>query len=567
MTLAHDAQSDKTPEDIVDDSDTTATDRSGEAERKPTPEQAAFLEALAQAMQDSVHDTAPVITMRLRGGPGTGKSFVTAKAAHMAAGEDWCVFLIGPTHQATGVLASAVPLAYPFKPDPKAMLEAGQVMYCTAHKLGMWVQKSRARQAAEGASDPVARDSWLGRSFRASWDNPPAGCLVIADETSMYPGQMVEAIRATLKTLKRECGQIIFVAVGDPHQLTPVRGPSYDYLPGEGPESPSILVTASEFADYRLTVNVRAKDPMLRNVVETYLHRKTVPLPPADDAAPYGWTEANENFYPRWAAMVEAHEPGACIMLGYRRATVAFANERMCQIIHGTSAAELEPGRIMRVQQTYSPRQRTLAASSDLVEVREVRMVNETDAFPLILPPREGHSAAHDERVLTIIRELLQDDVLANGPLPVATVRVMGDRSGVLRDVPVQVMTEADGMTQTETRWAKLEGAITMAAFRRQHSDATVRRGLAAIQYFMADSAKMNLEAPYAMTSHRAQGSTYAHVAVLADSPWGGRIVDHRVASARDASAYVMLSRASESLTIAWAPRLAPIISNAAFSF
>lgn len=562
MKIDHDSATGNPEHDVVTSGATTPTSGSGEA--KPTTEQATFLSALEVAMTESSTDAS--VSMRLSGGPGVGKSFTIAQAAKMAADADWCVFLIGPTHQATGVLASAVPIAYPFEPDPKAMLEGGQVMYCTAHKLGGWVQKSRARQAASGVSDPVARDSWLGKSLRASWDQPPKGCLLICDETSMYPGQMVEAIKATLKTLQRECGRVVFVAVGDPHQLTPVRGPSYVYLHGEGPESPSPLVTNAQFDDFRLTVNVRAKDPVLRNVVETFLHHKTIPIPPEDIGSAYRWTESDDVFMQNWALMVEGHAPGKCIMLGYRRATVASANERMCQIIHGTSAAELQPGRIMRVQETYSPRQRTLAASSDLVEVREVRML-EDDAFPLILPPREGHASAHDARVLKIIEDILKEDVMAHGPLPVATVAVRGDRAGILRDVPVQVMTEADGMTVTETRWATLEGAITMAAFRRPHADPTVRRGLAAIHYFMADSAKLKLEAPYAMTSHRAQGSTYAHVAVLADGSWGGRIVDHRVTSARDSSAYVMLSRASESLTVAWAPRLAPIVANAAFNF
>lgn len=566
MTLAHESQSDKAPADVVDGTTRTTTDGSGEAERKPTPEQAAFLDALEAAMDSAGAKDRGVIQLRLSGGPGVGKSFVQAKAAAMAAEAEWCVFMIGPTHQATGVLAAAVPIAFPFEPDPKNMLEGGQVMYCTAHRLGGWVQKSRARQAAQGVTDPVARDSWLGKSLRASWDRPPQGCLVLADEMSMYPGQMADALQATLRTLQRECGPTVLVASGDPAQLTPVRGPSYVYTPGEGPETPSPLVIGSEFKDYRLTVNVRAKDPLLRNVVETYLHHKTLPLPPDDTGAAYGWTEANENFYQNWAEMIDQVGTDACVMLGYRRATVAFANERMCRIIHGTSSAELSEGRTMRVQQTYSPRMRTLAASSDLVEVEAVRLI-EDEAMPLILPPRDGHQAAHDPRVLKIIEDILKEDTMANGPLPVATVRVRGDRAGLLRDVPVQVMTEADGMTHTETRWAKLEGAVTMAAFRRPHPDATVRRGLAAIHYFIVDSAKLNLEAPYAMTSHRAQGSTYAHVAVMADSQWGGRIVDHRVASARDASTYVMLSRPSESLTIAWAPRPTPIIPNAAFSF
>jgi hypothetical protein len=496
----------------------------------------------------------------------THNSFTISRAALKAAAAGWCVFLIGPTHQATGVLASAVPTAFPFEPDPKAMLNAGEIMYCTAHKMGMWVQKSRARQAAVGVSDPVPRDSWLGRSFRASWDSPPEGCMLICDETSMYPGQMTEALHATIATLRREIRRVVFVAVGDPNQLTPVRGPAYDYLPGEGPESPSRLVTDSGYDEHVLSVNVRAKDPVLRNVVETYLHHKIVPTPPADPGAPYGWTDANDIFYHNWAALIDTIGTSKCIMLGYRRATVASANERMCQIIHGTSAAELQLGRIMRVQETYSPRQRTLAASSDLVEVKDVQHVT-MEALGMIVPPEKGHAAAHDPRVLQIVTELLEADITANGPLPTATVQVRGDRAGLLRDLPVQIMTEAEGMTQSETRWAKLEGALTMAAFRRPHADATVRRGLAAIYYFMADSAKLKLEAPYAMTSHRAQGSTYAHVAVLADSPRGGRVVDFRVASARDASAYVMLSRASESLTIAWQPRLQPMVANAAFNF
>lgn len=516
----------------------------------PNVAQGLFLDALSGALEGD----ADTPRLRLTGGPGTGKSWTICQAAEAAAAKGWTVFLIGPTHQATGVLAAAVPQAFPFEPDPKAMLSAGEIMFCTAHRLGAWVQKSRSRGAAAGEVDPVPRDSWLGRSFRPSWDEPPEGVVVIADEISMYPHQMVAALDATLATLKRECGRVAFVAVGDPHQLTPVRGPNYAYMPGEGNESPSLLLTRNEFHHYELTENVRAKDPELRRVVETYLAHKNVPLPSEDRGAPYGWAEADDETFANWAALIEDCGTDRCIALGYYRATVAAANDRLSRLIDGVPSTELREGRIMRVQETFSPTGSTIAASSDLATVKEIEELS--DVLSLIMPPEKGHAPAHDARVIAIAREIISDEVAADGPMPVASVEVHGLRAGTVRRRPVAVASEhVDTLTSTATRWASLEGRFAHAAFRKP-VDPAVKRGLAAIYYHLSDSAKLRLEAPYAMTSHRAQGSTFPHVMVLADSVKGGRVVDHRVASARDASAYVMLSRASQSLTIAWKPRL-----------
>ena len=530
---------------------------------KPTPNagQATFLTAVSCAL-DSPDEN---VFLRLTGGPGTGKSFTLCRAAIEAAEKGWTVFLIGPTHQATGVLAAAVPEAFPFEPDPKAMLSAGEIMFCTAHRLGAWVQKSRSRGAAAGEANPVPRDSWLGRAFRPSWDTPPTGVVVIADEISMYPGQMVAALEATLATLKRECGRVVFVAVGDPYQLTPVRGPNYAYMPGEGPETPSALVTRPDFTSFSLTENVRARDPLLRNVVETFLSHRKVPLPPEDDDAAYGWAEANDETFAHWADLVSEAGPENCVALGYYRATVAAANDRLSCLLDDTDAHDLRAGRVMRVQETFSPTGTTIAASSDLVAVLDVEETD--DILPLILPPKKGHAPAHDARVLAIAREIISDEIDADGFMPVATVEVQGIRAGLVRRRPVSVASEhVDTHSATTHRWLSLEGRLAHAAFRKP-VDVAVRRGLAAIYYHLADSAKLRLEAPYAMTSHRAQGSTFPHVMVLADSVKGGRVVEHRIASARDASAYVMLSRASESLTIAWRPRLTHAGGTAAFDF
>lgn len=531
-------------------------------ECKPTPTvaQQFFLDTLSGAM-DSPDTTAH---LRLCGGPGTGKSFTIGRAATMAAAEGWTVFLVAPTHQATGVLAAAVPQAFPFEPDPKAMLSAGEIMFCTAHRLGAWVQKSRSRGAAAGEVDPVPRDSWLGRAFRPSWDSRPEGIVVIADEISMYPHQMVAALDATLDTLERECGRVVFVAVGDPDQLTPVRGSSYVYMPGEHNESPSLLLTRPDYETVDLTHNVRAKHAVLRDVVETYKTHKTVPVPAQETEDVYQWGEANDETFAEWADTVQKRGTEACIALGYYRAIVANANDRLSMMIDGVAATHLKPDRVMRVQETYSPSGSTLAASSDLVRVVDVDVVD--DVLPLIMPPERGHAAAHDAEVLNIAQEIIEDEIAEAGALPVATVEVQGLRNGILRRRPVAVATEhADTVSATQARWLSLEGRLSYAAFRK-HSDPRIRRGLAAIYYHLADSAKLRLEAPYAMTSHRAQGSTFDHVMVLADSVKGGRVVDHRIASARDASAYVMLSRASQSLMIAWKPRLM-LASGTPFAF
>lgn len=524
------------------------------------PEQQAFL----QAFDASLNTPDGTDLLRLAGGPGSGKSWTLSRAAEKASAAGWVVFLIGPTHQATGVLAAAVPTAFPFEPDPKAMLSAGEIMYCTAHRLGAWVQKSRSRGAAAGEVDPVPRDSWLGRAFRPSWDYPPEGVVVIADETSMYPTQMVRAIETTLNTLRRECGRVIFVAVGDPHQLTPVRGRNYEYYPGEGPESPSELVTRRDFTHFQLKTNVRARDPLLRNVVDTFLFHKNIPVPPNDKGAAYGWTEANDEFYGNWADLIDACGVGKCTALSYFRATVAAANDKLSLMIDDCPASSLGQGRMMRVQETYSPAGSTLAASSDLVWVLDAEETE--DVLDLIMPPERGHAPAYDARVIDAVREVISTEVSLYGAFPVVSVKVTGVRAGIIRRRPVAVASEhGETASATQHRWLSLEGALSRLAFRQQH-DATVRRGLAAIYYHLADQAKLKLEAPYAMTSHRAQGSTIPHVAVLADSVTGGRIVDHRIESARDASTYVMLSRASESLTIAWKPRLY-LSANAAFSF
>jgi len=530
----------------------------------PNTAQAAFLSAVYSALDGTDNN----IKLRLTGGPGVGKSWTLCQAAEGAAERGWTVFLVGPTHQATGVLAAAVPAAFPFEPDPKSSLSAGEIMFCTAHRLGAWVQKSRSRGAAAGEVDPVPRDSWLGRSFRPSWDAPPEGILVIADEKSMYPGQMVAALEATLATLARECGRVAFIAVGDPHQLTPVRGPSYIYMPGEGNESPSELVVRSDFHTFALTENVRAKDPELRHVVETYLTHKAVPVPASEypGEGAYNWVEANDETFADWADMITKMGTADCIALGYYRAVVANANDKISRLIDGVPASELRTDRIMRVQETFSPTGSTIAASSDLVTVLDVEETE--DVLDLILPPERGHAPAHDARVIAMLRDIIADEVGEAGPLPVATVEVHGIRVATVRRRPVAVASEhVDSTTATDARWQSLEGRIAHAAFRKPVEPA-VKRGLASVFYHLSDSAKLKLEAPYAMTSHRSQGSTFAHVMVLADGVQGGRIVDHRIASARDASAYVMLSRASETLTVAWKPRMTFAGNTpAAFSF
>ena len=513
----------------------------------PSPEQQTFLDNL-QTVLDGTDTHA---FMRLTGGPGTGKSFSIARAAEAAAEAGWAVMLIGPTHQAVGVLAASVPLAYPYEPDGKTGLAAGTVVTATAHRVGQWVQKSRARGAAAGQDAPVAVDSWLGRSLKLSWVDPPVGVLMLADEISMYTHGMSRALEAVLATVRSAGARTVLVGVGDPYQLTPVRGNSYRLQPDEHPSSPSLFLTQTPDVDVGLAVNQRAKDATLRKVVQCYLDFQRV-LPPPEGSEVYQWRRVGDTLWRDWAALIAQSDPGDCIALGYRRKTVAHAGDMLHRILHGTPAGQLETERHMRVQETFSPRGRTIAASSDLVVIDDLLDLDQHMAVEAILPPEAGHRPAHAPETLTVLREIVTMDFEAFGPLPAANVRVLGDRSGYYPRVPVSVTTAGDAPTVSETRWASLISALAMAAFRTPSYGDTVRRGLQTTYYHLQDSARLRLEPPYAMTSHRSQGSTFKHVLVLADSSTGGVLVDIPDAQSRHSSSYVMLSRASQTLTIGW---------------
>ena len=520
---------------------------SGACKPSASPEQQTFLDIL-QSVLDGAETHAFV---RLTGGPGTGKSFSISKAAEAAAGAGWAVILIGPTHQAVGVLAASVPLAYPYEPDGKTGLAAGAIVTATAHRVGQWVQKSRARGAAEGQDAPVPVDSWLGRSLKLSWVDPPVGVVMLADEISMYTHGMARALEAVLATVRSAGARTVLVGVGDPFQLTPVRGDAYRLQPDEQPASPSLFLTQEPAAEVKLAVNQRAKDAVLRQVVQCYLDFQRV-LPPPEGSEVYQWRRMGDTLWRDWAALIAQSEPGDCIALGYRRKTVAHAGDMIHRILHGAPAGQIEAGRHMRVQETFSPRGRTIAASSDLVVVDDLIDLDEHMVVEAILPPEAGHRPAHAPETLIALREIVSMDVERFGPLPAANVRVLGDRSGYYPRVPVAVATAGDAPTTSETRWASLISALSMAAFRSPQLDATVRRGLQTTFFHLQDSARLKLEPPYAMTSHRSQGSTFKHVLVLADSQTGGVLVNIPDTQSRHASSYVMLSRASQTLTIGW---------------
>jgi hypothetical protein len=525
----------------------------------PNEEQETFLSRLRDALDEP--DGGAATRLRLLGGPGCGKSYTTVEAAREASDAGCVVFLLAPTHQAVGVLAKAARAAAlpvrPYSPDPRVGLRAGQVLTATTHSFAKWTQKARSVSANYGAENPVAKDSWIGRAMKPDWNDPPAGVVLLTDEISMYQWQMSGAIDAMIARLVEDFGRVIHVAIGDPDQLIPVRSASYELIRGESMVSPSRYVVDAGFETITLQTNMRAKHSALRDVVETYKTRHTVSPPPTGQGV-YRWVHADDESWEEWVETVKAEGVENCAVLAYRRATVAAANDRMSVAINGHPSFRLLAGVKMRVQETFAPAGQTLYHSSQLIEIEDVMAIDDVDAIiEAILPPTRGHENVHEPETLEELHGLVARSVMALGPVPMAQI----DGSVV----PAIVSTEHTADTPSQTRWNELLSAVNNAAFRSNGMRERVRRGMTSLFYHLSDAARLKLEPPFAMTSHRAQGSTYPHVMVVADMPFGTRLVDSPTDAVRHSSSYVMLSRASQSLTIMWPAPPTPMSSRGWF--
>jgi hypothetical protein len=520
----------------------------------PNEEQEAFLDTFMSALNAQGRDT---FRIRLLGGPGCGKSYTTVEAARIASDAGHVVFLLAPTHQAVGVLAKAArAAALPvrrYEPDPKVGLRAGQVLTATTHSFARWTQKARSVSANYGAANPVAKDSWIGRAMKADWNDPPAGVVILTDEISMYQWQMSSAIDAMVARLADDFPVVVQVAIGDPDQLIPVRSASYSLLPGESMSSASRYVSDDDFETIMLKTNMRAKHAALRDTVETYQKTRVVAVPPTGQSV-YRWVRAEDDEWDAWIDTIKEHGVENCVVLAYRRATVAAANDRMSQAFNGHPSYRLLPGTTMRVQETFAPAGSTMFHSSQLLQIEDVQAITDVDAIiESILPPTRGHDNVHDEATLAELHGIITRSVMTLGAVPMAQV------NGSL--YPAIVATEHTTDSPSQTRWNEILSAVNNAAFRSTGGQERVRRGMTSLFYHLSDSARLKLEPPFAMTSHRAQGSTYPHVLVVADCPFGTRLVDSPNDATRNSSSYVMLSRASQSLTIMWPTPPKPMTS------
>ena len=508
-------------------------------------DQAGFLAFVDAAMEDE-RDT----RCGLFGGPGSGKTFTMQRAAALAQARSWAVLLIGPTHQATGVLAGSVPGASPLDPNPEVPLRAGMIYFATAHRFASWRQEGRSAQAAAGVANPAPRDSWRGRALAADVGDPPRGWLIVLDEASMYTGQMVVAIDVVAATLRQQGRPVILVAVGDEDQLAPVRGPNYEYVDGEAPQQPSPLVDlAAHDRSFRLGQNHRTDLAEIREAVETYKQRGVI-LPPAPERPAYRWVEAGPEIEAEMAERMREdtlHErppQASAFAVSYLREQVANMNRTLSLSVHEHDVNEIRPGDRMRVQSTYCPSGLTLLASSDIVRIGKVWWVDGDENVSYLLPPRKGHSGVYRRSVMAAFEAMLDD----LPPMMMVEMRI--GRSSVT--APVEIVGE--GAEQPSAHfWKMLVSRVQNAA--RMASDRQQANGLRAIAYHLLDNARVKIEPPFAMTSHRAQGSTFDEVYVLADSPAGGRVVNHWIEDARRGSTYVMMSRARSRLTIVWQPQ------------
>lgn len=509
-------------------------------------DQEGFLEFVDAAMEDE----SSLTRCGLFGGPGSGKTYTMQRAAALAQARSWAVLLVGPTHQATGVLAGSVPGASPLDPNPEVPLRAGMIYFSTAHRFASWRQEGRSAQAAAGVANPAPRDSWRGRALAADVGDPPRGWLIVLDEASMYTGQMVMAIEVVAATLKQQGRPVILVAVGDEDQLSPVRGPSYEYVDGERPQQPSPLVDLTTHDTYfRLGQNHRTDLSEIREAVETYKQRGAVMRP--DPARPaYRWvtagSEIEAEMAERMRADMEHQRPpqDSAFAVSFLREQVAAMNRTLSLSVHQHDVNEIRPGDRMRVQSTYCPSGTTLLASSDIVRIERTWWVDGESRVGDLLPSRKGHSGVYRRNVIAAFEAMLDD-------LPrMAMADMMVGRSSVT--APVEIVGE--GADQPSSYfWNLLIARVQNAS--RMTGDRQQANGLRAIAYHLLDNVRVKLEPPFAMTSHRAQGSTFDEVYVLADSAEGGHIVDHWIEDARRGSTYVMMSRARSRLTIVWQPK------------
>lgn len=407
-----------------------------------TPSQTAALEAF-----DAWRNTESTV-FGLFGGPGTGKSFLTAQILSSLLGEIVCC---APTHKAAGVLRKFLDragMSWEERFDPFWHQEGNIVTGTTSALLGI---------------GPVIVDEQdetevkFGRRSRGIIEKFPARWILI-DEVSMLP-------RPHFNDLVAECKArgIRIIVVGDQAQLPPVKA---EAIPLERLAHQATLIEpvrqgAESAGILRLAELIRDDRKGWRDFGGLGIER----------AGPY----TLERFLETVDVPEEQEEDRTCY-IAYRNALVNRAQELACRKVYGHGRLDILEGELV-VCETNFYRGKDLLAS------------NQSE---LIVAGLEGPGEYGGQMVQ--LRRVGRGGTFTAEWLPEEQLK---DPEGPWNVAVADALAAAQKAQETWARGGKKRGI-----------EDENRKILWKIYFTIRDQTVLALRHPFAMTSHKSQGST-----------------------------------------------------------
>lgn len=426
----------------------------------------------------------------LQGGAGVGKTFLVAEFVKSVLGSRRVV-IAAPTHKACRVLRSkldAAGIRWSFKPAGDKLPDLNvAIVDTTAALLGV----------RPVIVDEQSEDEIKFKANASSGSLPKyiaQGAVLVIDEVSMVGAEDLVALK-----LQAEVASAKIVAVGDEGQLPPVKKQAIDF--------------EKDFdASYTLREVVRqAKGSAIvtlawaiRNGEEDFEEIEGEGL------------DRNDDVIASFLAQVEApveNEGERSVFVAYKNATVNAVQEKACQKLYGHSAKTFREGELVlasragyreyygtyickytgREKPSRFPKVEQVVANADQLRVLSF---DESRRHPLFGVPvtldRVDLPADADGKVFESYYLSAEELADSNHPFNVEKKR--------LADVAKKI--------QDEVRNLKAQGNHAKAGER------DVARKEAWANFFKHEQKIISFAHPFAITSHKSQGSTYREVFV-----------------------------------------------------
>ena len=429
-------------------------------------------------------------TFSLQGGAGVGKTFLVSEFVRRLLGEGRRVTVAAPTHKACRVLRTkleAAGISWVFKPKADDEVPPGTaVVDTTAALLGIRPVIVDEQTEDEVHFQPTDRGS-LSRAVAGKMP------VLVVDEVSMVGRDDF----LMLASVMREHGAKL-VAVGDEGQLPPVKKQAIDFAADfdDGCLLDEVVRQARGSAIIELAWAIRRGDssweeisgPGIEEVGDAaaaFLERVT---PPVDD------------------------EAERAVFIAYRNVVVDGVQERACRKVYGHGARNFAEGELV------------LATRAGYRETYGTWRGRDGKLRPSRFPRFEQVVAVADQlRVLSFDRE--HEDPTYGVPVTLDRVDLPADAEGKVftthylsaeqlanQDHPYNVRKRE---LAAEAR--RLQDLVRELRARKQGEQAATvdeQRKRAWADFFKHEQKIISFSHPFAITSHKSQGSTYREVFV-----------------------------------------------------